>query len=267
MTGGVGSRWRRGRRAARGLALAPAALACLAIGFAFNAPGAAAPPPRGATALPASPAPPRPGSPEGLWQAARQAVPADSATTRYGELARRYPRHPLAQAALMELGDCQYARGEYQAARQYYRRVRGPAAGRARFGEALCAYALGDPTQARRIAQPLVRERNDPATWLAALLVAQSWEAEGRVPETLTAYRRLLDLPAGPAEPAALLGAARAAERAGQAEASAQHLADLLHRYPNSAESAEARSLARRSPAAAGAAPGSQGEPAPQGKK
>jgi len=223
---------------------------------------AAGPAPAGA----AAPGGPPVSAPERLWQAARAAVLADSAVARYAELARRYPRHALAPAALLELADYQYARGEYQAARPYYRRVRGPLAPRARLGEARCAYALGEPAQARRLAQPLVRERRDPTTWEAALLVAQSWEAEGRIAEAHGAYRRLLELPAGPAEPAALLGAGRAAERAGQSATAAQHLADLLRRYPDSAEAAEARSLARGGPAV-GPAAGSEAAPAPPGKK
>jgi TolA-binding protein len=220
---------------------------------------------RGVADRPTPSAPARPGSVEGLWQAARQAVPGDTAMARYGTVVRRYPRHALAQAALMELADYQYAVGECQAARQYYHRVRGPLAARARLGEALCVYALGDPAQARRLAQPLVRAKDAPLTWLAALLVAQSWEAEGRIAETLGAYRRLLELPAGPAQPAALLGAARAAERVGQGDASAQYLAELLRRYPGSPEAAEARSLARRTPLVGPAAVGAA-EPAPQGK-
>jgi tetratricopeptide (TPR) repeat protein len=228
---------------------------------------AATPVPRPAPAAgsPTSPAP-RPGSPEWLWITAKQAVTGDSAAARYSELVRRHPHHPLGRAALVELADYQYARGDYQAARLLYRRSRGPEARRARLGEALCTYALGDPGEARRAAQSLLHDRSDPLTWLAALLVAQSWEAEGRVPEALAAYRRVLELPTGPAEPAALLGAARTARRAGESAEAARSLALLRTRYAQSPEAAEARDLDRPE---ADHEPGSQaaaGAPAPPAK-
>lgn len=221
-----------------GTILAAFALVC----FAGAQPPARAesPPPHAVT-----PPPPRPGTPAALWLEAHHAVRGDEAAASYRTLAERYPRHPLGEGALCELADYQYARGEYDAARMLYRRVRGSEARRARFGEALATFALGDPAQAREQARALLRERNDPMTWRAALLVAQSWEAERRVPETLAAYRRLLELPAGAGQPTALLGAARAAERAGEQEEAARYLLALRERYPESSEAAEARSSAR----------------------
>ena len=63
------------------------------------------------------------------------------------------------------------------------------------------------------------------------------------MPEALTAYRRLLDLPPGPAQPAALLGAARVAERTKEHKESLEYLNALLKRYPNAPEAAESRDL------------------------
>src|SRR5207247_5792569 len=101
--------------------------------------------------------------------------------------------------------DYHYARGDYPTARAEYARVRGPETRGARLGAAMCSYALGDPRRARAEARALFHRRDDPITWLASLLVAQCWESEGRLPDALAAYRRLLDLPPGPAQPAALL--------------------------------------------------------------
>jgi tetratricopeptide (TPR) repeat protein len=191
----------------------------------------------------APPAPPRPGTPAAYWLEAQQAVNGDSASVRYARLASRFPRNPSGQAALFELAEYHYARGDYQAARGEFDRVRGPQFRDARYREAVCTFALGDPVRARNLARDLVRRREDPVTWLAAMLMAQTWETEGRLPEALTAYRRLLDLPAGPAQPAALLGAARVAERSKEHKESLEYLNALLKRYPNAPEAAESRDL------------------------
>jgi tetratricopeptide (TPR) repeat protein len=196
-----------------------------------------------ALTTPATPPPPRPGTPAAYWLEAQQTVSGDSASARYARLAARFPRHPSGEAALYELAEYHYARGDYQAARGEFDRVRGPLFRDARYREAVCTYALGDPVRARNLARDLVRRREDPVTWLAAMLMAQTWENEGRLPEALTAYRRLLDLPAGPAQPAALLGAARVAERTKEHSESLEYLNALLKRYPNAPEAAESRDL------------------------
>lgn len=189
------------------------------------------------------PAPPRPGTPAAYWIDAQQTVNGDSASARYARLASRFPRNPTGEAALYELAEYHYARGDYQAARGEFDRVRGTRFREARYREAVCTFALGDPVRARNMARDLVRRREDPVTWLAALLMAQTWESEGRFPEALTAYRRLLDLPSGPAQPAALLGAARVAERTKEHKESLEYLSALLKRFPNSPETAESRDL------------------------
>jgi tetratricopeptide (TPR) repeat protein len=190
-----------------------------------------------------TPAPPRPGSPAAYWLEAHQTVSGDSASARYARLAARFPRSPAGEAALFELAEYHYARGDYQAARGEFDRVRGPQFRQARSREAVCTFAVGDPVRARNLARDLVRRREDPLTWLAAMLVAQTWESEGRLPEALTAYRRLLDLPPGPSQPAALLGAARVAERSREHKESLEYLDALLKHYPNAPEAAESRDL------------------------
>jgi len=211
---------------------------------------------------PPAPAPPRPGTPAAYWIEAQATVSGDSAAARYARLASRFPRNPVGAAALYELAEYHYARGDYQTARSEFDRVRGPQFRMARYREAVCIYALGDPVRGRNLARDLVRRREDPVTWLAAMLVAQTWESEGRLPEALSAYRRLLDLPAGPAQPAALLGAARVAERTKAHDESLEYLAALLKRYPNAPETAESRDLLRSQappPAEAGAEKGAKG--------
>jgi len=188
---------------------------------------------------------PKPGSAPALWIEAQQIVDGDSAVDRYRRIAQRFPRHPLGQESLSEMADYEYARGEYDAARTLYARVRGAESKRARLGEALSTFALGDPQRALAQARLLVHGRDDPYTWLGSLLIAECWQAEGRLPETLAAYRHLLDLPAGPAQPAALLGAARSAERSGEHEEADGYLKKLRQRFPDSPEAAEARSFSR----------------------
>jgi len=197
----------------------------------------------GQAAPPAPPPPPKPGTPTAYWLEAQQTVSGDSASARYARLAGRFPRHPTGEAALFELAEYHYARGDYQGARGEFDRVRGASFRLARYREAVCTYALGDPVRARNLARDLVRRREDPVTWLAAMLVAQTWETEGRLPEALTAYRRLLDLPPGPSQPAALLGAARVAERSKEHKESLEYLNSLLKNYPNVPEAAESRDL------------------------
>ena len=192
-----------------------------------------------------APTPPKPGSPAALWIDAQTTVGGDSAVARYSRLASRFARQPMGEAALFELAEYQYARGDYVTARATYAHVHGPQARNARLGEALCLYALGDPARARVMARSQIKRRDDPLTWLASLLVAQCWENEGRLPEALAAYRRLLDLPPGPAQPAALLGAARLAERSGEHKEAREDLERLRGHYPNSPEAAESRDLLR----------------------
>jgi tetratricopeptide (TPR) repeat protein len=197
----------------------------------------------GSTARAQQPAPPRPGSAEALWLAARTTARGDSAVALYRRLAERFPRHGLGRAAQVEIADFHYARGDYAAALAEYRRVRGPEASRARFHEALCRYALGETAPARQALRGILRRRNDAWHWSASLLLAQTWDADRRASEALAAYRRLLDLPPGPAQPAALLGAARAAERAEESNEAAKYIERLRARYPNSPEAAEAASM------------------------
>jgi TolA-binding protein len=210
-----------------------------------------------------SPAPPKPGSPAALWIEAQQTVHGDSAAARYTRLANRFGRQTMGEAAVFELADYLYARGDYAAARSAYARVHGPQARHARLGEALCLFALGDPARARMVARGQIKRHDDPITWLASLLVAQCYENEGRLPEAFAAYRRLLDLPAGPAQPAALLGAARLAERSGEHKEARENIDRLRSRYPNSPETAESRDLLRSAapkPGESGAASESEGD-------
>src|SRR5262250_1257206 len=111
---------------------------------------------------PPAPPPPRPGTPAAYWIEAQETVNGDSASARYGRLAARFPRNPSGAAALYELAEYHYARGDYQTARGEFDRVRGPLYRDARYREAVCIYALGDPVRARNVARDLVRRREDP---------------------------------------------------------------------------------------------------------
>jgi tetratricopeptide (TPR) repeat protein len=112
----------------------------------------------------------------------------------------------------------------------------------ARYWEGLSAFALGRPREARVAVMPAAHAgRAGPRRWDSAYLVALSWAQEGRRPEALAAYRALFDLPAGPAQAAALYQAQRLAKELERADESAEWGRKLLAAYPHSPEAASFR--------------------------
>lgn len=177
---------------------------------------------------------------------------ADTTRARLASFLARHGRHPLARDAHMELGLLAYARGDYPSARDAFRRARGPGgAEEPRYWEALSAFALGRPREARAIAQPLARVKKDaPRRWDAAYLVALSWAQEGRRNEALAAYRELFALPGKGGEAAALYQGVRLARELGRAEEAGTWRDRLMKGAPGSPEAA---SLLAEEKAASGA--------------
>jgi tetratricopeptide (TPR) repeat protein len=178
---------------------------------------------------------------EAAWNAAIAPGLADSTRVRLDAFLARHGRHPRARDAHHELGLLAYARGDYSAAREEFRRARPPGGDESRYWEALAAFALGRPRDARTLAMPLTRAAGRQVglrRWDAAYLVALSWAQEGRKPEALAAYRELFALPPAGAEAAALYQAVGLARELGRDDDAAEWRRRLLARAPGSPEAA-----------------------------
>jgi TolA-binding protein len=190
----------------------------------------------------------RPRSAPELWQHAQAETQADSAAVLLRRLIEEFPRHDLARKARLTLADYYFARGDYPLARVFYHRAseEKQGSGRATLGEARSYYALGDYSTARNVVRPVVQSDEPALSWSASFLVALSWQAEGQAEEADAVYRRLLARSPGPAQPAALLAAARVAIALGNEESADDLLLRLRSQYPESPEAVEARDLDQR---------------------
>ena len=224
-----------------------AALIGLALGWivaAFPPPVEAAPRPgtagrgvrAGSSTRPVAPVDPA----EAAFLAATQPGLADSTRARLGAFLARHRRHARARDAHRELGMLAYARGDYAGARTEFRRSRGGGVDdEARYWEALAAFALGRPHDARALALPLAQSRRPTARRRdATSLVALSWAQEGHRVEALAAYRLLFALPPRDGEAAALYQAAKLASELGRTEDATAWRAQLLADAPGSPEAA-----------------------------
>ena len=109
-----------------------------------------------------------------------------------------------------------------------------------------------------------------PRQWDAANLVALSWAQQGNEPEALAAYRKLLALPRGGGEAAALYQAQKLAHDLAHADDASAWGKRLLAEYPESpeaaslkAEIARAHAEGEAARAAREAATGAPPKPAP----
>ena len=220
----------RGRRSPAHAAWRLAALGALGV-FA----GLAWRPPAAGTQGDESPA-------DSLWRQAESLADADSAAFLYELYAARHGRTPRARQAHLRLGQYFYARAEYRDAHRQFASVtgKGTLGEEARLGMARCRLALGQFTEARVDASELLRSSSARLAWEGGYVVALSLQGEGRTREALSEYLRLLDRPAGPAQPAALLLAARAARSEGQSRQAGAGLTRLKREYPDAFEAMEA---------------------------
>jgi len=190
----------------------------------------------------------RPRSAPDLWQRAQAETQADSAAVLLRRLIEEFPRHALVGEAHLTLADYYFARGDYPLARVFYHRAAKEKQGsdRATLGEARSYYALGDYSTARNVVRPVVQSDEPALSWSASFLVALSWQAEGQAEEADAVYRRLLARSPGPAQPAALLAAARVAIELGGEASADDLLLRLRSQYPESPEAVEAWQLDHR---------------------
>jgi tetratricopeptide (TPR) repeat protein len=219
-------------------------------------PALAAPPAKRAPAPKPAAAPAPPLDPvRAQYEAATAPGLGDTVRTGLNRFLAAHPRHALAPSAQFELGLLAYARGEYAEARERFRRARsGPGTDEARYWEGLSAFALGRPRDARDAVLGAARAgKAVPRRWDSAYLVALSWAQEGRRPEALAAYRALFELPAGPAQAAALYQAQRLAKELERDEEAVAWGRKLLASYPQSPEAASFRAeTVKPAPPAAG---------------
>lgn len=243
-----------------------ALLLLLVLGTALAGPKQEARPPVAARALPSDPV-------RAQYDAALAAGLGDSVGTQLVRFLAEHRRHALAAAAQFELGQLGYARGDYAVARERFRRARsGPLADEARYWEGLSAFALGRPREARDAVLATARSgKAAPRRWDSAYLVALSWAQEGRRPEAMAAYRKLFDLPAGPAQAAALYQAQRLATELERSDEASEWGRKLLASYPRSPEAASFRAESVRpataAPAKAPAARSARGSAPDAAKK
>ena len=177
---------------------------------------------------------------EDVWSRLPRGLPADSLGLALRRLEAAGPPAMSAAAAFAE-GQFHHARGEYRLAADAF----GRAAARlqnlehteARYRQGLAWLGERDPGRARAAFEE-VAMLSQPFRALAQLGLARAYALGGDPVQEQTLLRRLLDRPAGEAEPAALARYAALCDRAhrpGEARAARER---LVKRWPRSFEAA-----------------------------
>ena len=177
---------------------------------------------------------------ESVWARLPASLPADSLAPALERLEAGRPR-ALAAAAAYTLGQFHHARGEYRQAADAFGRAAARLAGYekadARYRQGLAWLGVGDGGRARA-AFEYVSVESQPLRPLAQLGLAQALGLAGESDHELDVLRRLLDRPAGEAEPAALELYAALCDRTHRAAAASAARDRLLRRWPRSLEAA-----------------------------
>src|SRR5262245_16420072 len=141
-----------------------------------------------------------------IWSRVPAGLPADSLAPALQRIEAAGPAGATAAAAFA-LGQFRYARGEYrQAAGAFGRaaaRLQGLERTEARYRQGLALLGERDPGHARA-AFDEVAMLSGPFRALAQLGLARAYALAGQPEQEMGVLRRLLDRPAGEAEPAAL---------------------------------------------------------------
>jgi len=177
---------------------------------------------------------------ESVWSRLPGGLAADSLRPALQRIEASGPR-ATAAAAAYALGQFHLARGEYHPAALAFGRAaaRLPGADRAdaRYRQGLALLGERQPDRARAAFEEVI-SLSPPHRPLAELGLAQAFGLAGETDQELNVLRRLLDGPAGEAEPAALERYAALCERehrAGEAHAARER---LRKRWPRSFEAA-----------------------------
>lgn len=177
---------------------------------------------------------------EPVWSHLPAGVPADSLAPVLQRLEARSSR-PLAASAAYTLGQFHHARGEYRAAAEAFARAAVKLAGEeradARYGQGLALLGAQDAGRARAAFED-VATSSVSLRAQAQLGLAQAHALAGETARELDVLRRLLDGPAGEAEPAALERYAALCDRLKRPTDAAAARERLVRRWPRSFEAA-----------------------------
>ncbi len=177
---------------------------------------------------------------ESVWSRLPPGLPADSLAPALRRIEAGGPKSTAAGAAFA-LGQFHHARGEYRQAAAAFGRAAARLAGYdrsdARYRQGLSWLGVGDGGHARASFEAVSAE-SQPLRPLAQLGLAQAQALTGEPEPELEVLKRLLDGPAGEAEPAALELYAALCDRAHRTEDAIAARDRLLRRWPRSLEAA-----------------------------
>lgn len=174
------------------------------------------------------------------WAQLPSALPADSLVNALRTMEARGPR-PAAASAAYGLGQLHYARGEYRPAAEAFGRAAARFSGAdradARYRQGLAWLGAQEPGRARAAFEE-VAASSRPLRAFAQLGLAQAFALAGEPAREKSTLDRLLESPAGEAEPAALERHAALSERLNRAAEAKASRDRLRRRWPRSFEAA-----------------------------
>ena len=177
---------------------------------------------------------------EPIWSHLPPGIGADSLAPALQRLEARSPRS-LAGSAAYALGQFHLARGEYRAAGEAFgraaARLAGPDRAEARYRQGLALLGSADPGRARAAFEEVL-SASQPLRAFAQLGLAQAHALAGETNRELDVLKRLLDGPAGEAEPAALERYAALCDRLKRTADATAARDRLARRWPRSFEAA-----------------------------
>jgi len=177
---------------------------------------------------------------EPVWDRIPPGTPADSLEPVLRALEARGPRLQVAAAAFA-LGQFHHARGEYRPAAEAFGRAAARLSGydraEARYRQGLALLGAGEAGRARAAFEE-VSALSQPLRPFAQLGLAQAFALSGEAAREYDVLRRLLDGPAGEAEPAALERYAQICDRLRRPAEAESARERLLRRWPRSFEAA-----------------------------
>jgi tetratricopeptide (TPR) repeat protein len=175
-----------------------------------------------------------------VWDQLPAGLPADSLAPALRSLESRASR-PVAASAAFALGQFHHARGEYRAAADAFSRAAARLAGaeraEARYRQGLALLGAREGGRARAAFEDVLA-LSQPLRPLAQLGLARALALAGETARELDVLARLLDGPAGEAEPAALERYAELCERLERTDQASAARDRLLRRWPRSYEAA-----------------------------
>ena len=175
-----------------------------------------------------------------VWSRLPRGLPADSLGPELRRIEAAGPAGVSAAAAFAE-GQFRYARGEYRLAAAAFgraaARLQGPEHSEARYRQGLALLGERDPGHARA-AFDEVAMLSQPYRALALLGLARAHALAGQPEQELSVLRRILDRPAGEAEPAALARYAALCDRTRRTAEARAARERLAKRWPRSFEAA-----------------------------